>query len=88
MIGGDIGWALGELRSGRKVTRAPWGRDAYIVLVERPPNIRTVMAHTHEETIIEEDSMTLVDQANMDYRFIVWPVQLDDILATDWEVVP
>lgn len=86
---GDIGWAIGEMRSGQRVARRGWnGRGMFIFLVpgsrfqvNRPP----LLGIYPEGTTI--DYRPHIDMKTVDGTVVPWVASQSDLLAQDWEHV-
>lgn len=89
----DFGWALVQLRSGRKVERAGWnGRGMYVVLQKGYPNGIPVNKNTAEATGLPEGTIACFEPYLMlrtvTGSFVPWMVSQTDALAEDYAVVP
>ncbi len=88
----DFGWALRQMRSGRKVARAGWnGKGMFLILVPgsqglvveegRPFALAGVPVGT------EFNYLPHIDMRTVTGDFVPWLSSQTDSLATDWENV-
>lgn len=88
--GGDIGWAVDQMKAGRRVRRPGWnGKGMFIFLVpgsrfevNRPP----LLGIYPEGTII--DYHAHVDMRTAQDYVVPWLCSQADLLADDWELAP
>lgn len=87
-MGHDIGWAVGQMRDGRKVRRAGWnGKGMFLFLVNgstfkvnRPPLLGIYPEGT------EINYCPHVDMKTADDKVVPWLCSQTDLLALDWEL--
>jgi hypothetical protein len=85
----DFGWALAQLRDGKKVGRSGWnGKGMFLFLVpgstfkvNRPP----LLGIYDEGTEIKYHSH--IDMKTADGQVVPWLASQTDMLAEDWELV-
>jgi len=71
----DIGWAVNNLRDGRKVTRFGWnGRGQFLGL--QYPNLNSA------------NTLPYVYIITVDRQRVPWLASQTDLLATDWGIMP
>lgn len=78
----DFGWALMELKEGKKVSRQGWnGKGMYLFLeIPIPLNDRP-----HEEYELERLPYIMMKTA--DNKLVPWLASQTDILSEDWEIL-
>lgn len=98
MIETNIGWAIGELKAGRKVCRAGWnGKGMWIVLMSAlslpPYNTQGTARKVNDRTAkwIGEDkpleSQPYLAMWTAEQKWQPgWLASQADLLATDWEI--
>ena len=85
----NFGWALLELRAGRKVAREGWnGKKMWLILVPASPNIKPVAGTPYSNAGITNE---VTIDAHID-MFTAggtmqpgWLASQADMLATDWD---
>lgn len=85
----DFGWAIQQLKLGKKVARSGWnGKGMFIFLVQgsrfevnRPP----LLGIYPEGTVI--DYQPHIDMKTADNTVVPWLASQSDVLAEDWEIV-
>ncbi len=85
----DFGWALNQLRDGKRVGRKGWnGKGMFLFLVpgstfkvNRPP----LLGIYEEGTEIKYHAH--IDMKTADGQVVPWLASQTDMLAEDWEVV-
>lgn len=69
----DFGWALMELRAGKKVTRPGWnGKGMWLALQVPDANSKMSLPYIYLKTV--------------DDKLVPWLPSQTDVLATDWEL--
>lgn len=87
MRGQGFGWALEQLREGKKVQREGWN-DKWIVLVDDwsfGGNAATAWDKPCPVTSLPV-VQSFIGMKAADNRFVPWTVSQTDVLATDWRV--
>jgi hypothetical protein len=91
--GGDIGWAVREMRyHGGRVRRAGWnGKGMYLAFQKGYPDGIPINANTAQATGIAQGTvcqfLPYVMMCTVDGSFVPWLCSQTDLLATDWELV-
>lgn len=87
--GCDFGWALKQLREGKRVQRGGWsGKGMWIVLVDSwsfEGNAATAWDKPCPVTSLPV-VQSFIGMKAADNRFVPWTVSQTDVLATDWRV--
>lgn len=88
----DFGWALTQLREGKKVQREGWnGKGMWLVLQEGYPNGVPINANTSRATGMPEGTvcrfLPYIMMKTADDSFVPWLASQTDVLAHDWWVV-
>ena len=86
----DFGWALNELKAGRRVTRTGWnGKGQFVFLVpgsrfivNRPPLLGIYPEGT------EINYQPHIDLKTAQNTVVPWLASQGDVLAEDWEALP
>jgi hypothetical protein len=74
MNGHGIGWAVKEMRDGRKVCRAGWnGKNMWLALQIPDANSKMGLPYVYMSTV--------------DGKLVPWLCSQTDLLAEDWGVV-
>lgn len=86
--GGDIGWAVEQMRNELRVRRAGWnGRGMFVFLV---PGSRFAVNRAPLLGIYPEGTMidyhAHVDMKTATGEIVPWLCSQTDLLATDWEL--
>lgn len=90
--GGDIGWAVREMRyHGGKVARAGWnGKGMYLVFQRGYPDGIPINQNTAQATGIQQGTvcrfLPYVMMCTVDGSFVPWLCSQTDLLANDWEL--
>lgn len=88
--GKDFGWALAQLREGKRVQRSGWnGREMWIVLVDDwgfGGQAATNWDKPASVTSLPQVS-SFIGMKTADNKFVPWTVSQTDVLAADWQVV-
>lgn len=83
----DFGWALVQLREGKRVARAGWnGKGMWLVLVEGTAwraNVRTLDELGHVRFV----TLPWIGMKTADGGFVPWLASQTDMLAEDWGLV-
>lgn len=67
----DIGWAINQMKSGNKVSRAGWnGKDQYLHLQVPDENSKMGLPYVYIKTVQGD--------------FVPWVCSQTDLLANDW----
>jgi len=70
----DIGWAVGTMHNGTRVTRKGWnGKDMYLELQVPDLNSKMTLPYVYMKTVKGD--------------LVPWLCSQTDLLATDWEIV-
>jgi hypothetical protein len=85
----DFGWALTQLKNGKKVCRDGWnGKNMFLFLVpgstfkvNRPP----LLGIYEEGTEVKYHAH--IDMKTADGQVVPWLASQTDMLATDWMIV-
>ena len=85
----DFGWALAQLRDGKKVRRRGWNGTGMFIFfvrgstfkVDRPP-----LLGIYEEGT-EVNYHAHIDMKTADGQIVPWLASQTDMLAEDWEIV-
>ncbi len=90
--GSGMGWALRQLRAGKKVSRVNWnGPGMYICLQKGYPDGIAINKNTAEATGLGEGVIArflpYLMIKTVDDSFVPWLASQTDILASDWYVV-
>ena len=90
----DFGWALRQIKNGKKVSRDGWnGKGMYLVYQKGYQNGIPINKNTAEATGIPEGTeckfrpyimMKTADEGNV---FVPWLASQTDLLADDWDIV-
>jgi hypothetical protein len=86
----DFGWALEQLKKGKKAARRGWnGKDMYIYLqkgsIIADENIRNQNMKTGQA---EVEILPHIDMKTADGKFLCgWLASQTDMLSEDWEIV-
>ena len=90
----SFGWAIEQLKAGRKVSRAGWnGKGMWLLLVKGSPMIYTVDGSTYSNAGIAEcEILPHIDMwtTNSEGRRAMlcgWLASQTDMLSDDWEIV-
>lgn len=90
----SFGWAIEQLKAGRKVARAGWnGKGMWLLLVKGSPMIYTVDGSTYSNAGIAEcEILPHIDMwtTNSEGRRAMlcgWLASQTDMLSDDWEIV-
>jgi hypothetical protein len=90
----DIGFAVDELKAGRRVRRADWsGRNIWLSLTpgQRIPASKFWSVQNMEFAQSQPDHhvevLSYVTMKTVDDKIVPWLCSQTDLLATDWEVV-
>ncbi len=85
----DIGWAVAQLRDGKRVRRAGWnGTGMFLYYVAGSTfqvNRKPLLGIYPEGTTI--DYQEHIDMRTAQGTCVPWLCSQSDILATDWEIV-
>ncbi len=74
MCNPDFGWALDQLRAGKRVTRAGWnGKGQWIALQVPDEHSKMSLPYLYISTV--------------DGKIVPWLASQTDLLADDWDVV-
>lgn len=74
-VRGDIGWAIDQMRQGKKVTRIGWnGKGQFLGLQLLDLNSPNTLPYIYIITV--------------DRKRVPWLASQTDILAFDWEIMP
>ena len=74
--------ALTNLQERKRLTRVCWkDKTKYVTLFSRPNNYQ---GYKTDETFYRHVAMQIAYYTHMD---VVWGPTVDDILATDWELI-
>jgi hypothetical protein len=87
----DFGWALEQLREGRRLARDGWnGKRMFIVLQRGYPDGIPINRNTSEATGIAEGTVSrflpYLMMKTVDDSFVPWLASQTDILAHDWQI--
>jgi hypothetical protein len=87
----DFGWALEQLREGRRLARDGWsGKRMFIVLQRGYPDGIPINRNTSEATGIAEGTvcrfLPYLMMKTVDDSFVPWLASQTDILAHDWQI--
>jgi len=86
----NFGWALEQLKMGKKVGRTGWnGKGMFVFLVPGSTftvNRAPLLGFYPEGTKIRYHAH--VDMRTADGEIVPWLVSQTDLLADDWEIVP
>jgi hypothetical protein len=83
---GSFSFALAWLRKGGRVSRKSWNGSRYLFLASCSPN---VVAEAGPGTSMSGDDCRFVAMAHVSGAIDVgWTPSTEELLATDWEVVP
>lgn len=82
---GDFGWALRELKAGKKLQRAGWnGKGQYIELAERISYVNPEMVIINpEHEAIGNKAIAFVGTSGVQ---LGWLASQSDMLASDWRI--
>jgi hypothetical protein len=88
----DFSYALAELKSGSKVSRASWnGPGQWVVLQKGYPDGIAINGNTAQATGIPEGTVCVFRPylmlATADGSFCPWVPTISDLLADDWTIV-
>jgi hypothetical protein len=90
----SFGWAIEQLKAGRKVARSGWnGKGMWLLLVKGSPMIYTVDGSTYSNAGIAEcEILPHIDMwtTNSEGRRAMlcgWLASQTDMLSDDWEIV-
>jgi hypothetical protein len=92
LVGGDIGWAVLEMRvHGNKVQRAGWnGKGMYLVFQKGYPDGIPINENTASATGIPKGTvckfLPYIMMCTADGTFVPWLCSQTDLLAVDWQV--
>jgi hypothetical protein len=85
----DFGWALSQIKQGKKVTRKGWnGKDMFLFLVPGSTfnvNRAPLLGIYPEGT--EISYRPHIDIKTVDNQIVPWIASQSDLLESDWEVV-
>lgn len=86
----DFGWALDELREGRRVARAGWnGKGMYVCLQAGYPDGIKINTNTAKATGLPEGVtcrfLPYLMLRTVDGAFVPWLASQTDMLAEDWQ---
>ena len=89
--GNDFGWALQQLRAGRKIRLADWHPGDFVVHQKGYPNGIPINKNTAEATGMPEGTVLKFLPYLMQYdfgkgSFAPWLPGMIDILTTNWEL--
>lgn len=71
---GDIGWAVEQMREGKRVTRNGWnGKDMYLELQVPDEHSKMSLPYVYIKTV--------------DGKLVPWLCSQTDLLAKDWGLV-
>lgn len=89
---GNFGWALEQLRAGRRLTRHGWnGQGMWIGYQAGYPDGIPINANTANSTGIPEGTVCrfrpYLMMKTADGDFVPWVASQTDLLADDWNVV-
>jgi hypothetical protein len=71
----DIGWALTQMRDGKRVTRTGWdGQDMWLALWIVTPSGEMDLPYVYMRTATRD--------------LVPWTCTQMDLLATDWSIAP
>lgn len=87
----DFGWALEQLKAGKKVQREGWnGKGMYVVVMPAYPDGIAITSITAGATGIPEGTMCrfrpYLMLKNADGSFCPWSVSNSDVLGCDWDL--
>lgn len=87
----DFGWALTQLRSGKRVARAGWnGRGMYLAYQAGYPGGIPINANTATATGLPEGTvckfLPYIMMRTVDGSFVPWLASQTDVLSFDWEI--
>ncbi|MEK7112873.1 MAG: DUF2829 domain-containing protein [Patescibacteria group bacterium] len=70
----DIGWAVKQMRNGKKVTRLGWNGKGQFLGLQYP-------------TINSANTLPYVYIITVDHKRVPWLASQTDLLSTDWEIM-
>ncbi len=87
----DFGWALEQLRQGKKVTRIGWnGKGMWLTYQKAYPDGIPINQNTAEATGIDKGTVCrflpylLMKTADVPVSFVPWLASQTDVLSWDW----
>lgn len=88
----SFGWALDQLKSGKKVCRTNWnGKNMYLVLQEGYPDGVPINANTAKATGLPEGTVCKFSPYILMFtatqEFVPWLASQTDVLSEDWMIV-
>lgn len=85
---GSFGWALEQMKSGKRVARFKWYSKGMWLRLVHPEDVRTCSDFWGEE--VNADPPCLLSWIGMKtagYCFVPWLASQTDMLAEDWEII-
>ena len=85
----NFGWALQELKDGKKVQREGWnGKGMFVYLVplgEYPARTKAAKSYFGEDGTVPYNAYFAIK--NVDDSVSTWVPSINDCLAEDWQIV-